>query len=48
MLSKKKLSNLHLITLDHQHFFDSLILILGGGFKYCLFSPLFGEDFQFD
>ena len=21
---------------------------LGGGFKYCLFSPLFGEDFQFD
>ena len=23
-------------------------LILGGGFKYFLFSPLFGEDFQFD
>ena len=22
--------------------------ILGGGFKYCLFSPLFGEDSQFD
>ena len=22
--------------------------ILGGGFKYFLFSPLFGEDFQFD
>ena len=21
---------------------------LGGGFKYFLFSPLFGEDFQFD
>ena len=21
---------------------------LGGGFKYLLFSPLFGEDFQFD
>ena len=21
---------------------------LDGGFKYCLFSPLFGEDFQFD
>ena len=21
---------------------------LGGGFKYCLCSPLFGEDFQFD
>ena len=21
---------------------------LGGGFKYVLFSPLFGEDFQFD
>ncbi len=23
-------------------------LNLGGGFKYFLFSPLFGEDFQFD
>ena len=23
-------------------------LDLGGGFKYFLFSPLFGEDFQFD
>ena len=23
-------------------------LLLGGGFKYFLFSPLFGEDFQFD
>ena len=23
-------------------------LTLGGGFKYFLFSPLFGEDFQFD
>ena len=22
--------------------------LLGGGFKYFLFSPLFGEDFQFD
>ena len=22
--------------------------ILGGGFKHFLFSPLFGEDFQFD
>ena len=22
--------------------------ILGGGFKYVLFSPLFGEDVQFD
>ena len=22
--------------------------MLGGGFKYCLFSPLFGEDVQFD
>ena len=21
--------------------------MLGGGFKYLLFSPLFGEDFQF-
>ena len=25
-----------------------LWLILGGGFKYFLFSPLFGEDFHFD
>ena len=24
------------------------ILSIGGGFKYLLFSPLFGEDFQFD
>ena len=23
-------------------------VFLGGGFKYFLFSPLFGEDFQFD
>ena len=23
-------------------------LLVGGGFKYCLFSPLFGEDFLFD
>ena len=22
--------------------------VLGGGFTYLLFSPLFGEDFQFD
>ena len=22
--------------------------VLGAGFKYCLFSPLLGEDFQFD
>ena len=22
--------------------------LLGGGFRYFLFSPLFGEDFQFD
>ena len=21
---------------------------LGGGFKYCLFLPILGEDFQFD
>ena len=25
-----------------------LIPILGGGFRHFLFSPLFGEDFQFD
>ncbi len=25
-----------------------LILKLGGGFKYFLFSPLFGEDSHFD
>ena len=24
------------------------LLILGGGFKYFLFSPLFGEDSHFD
>ena len=24
------------------------ITTVGGGFKYFLFSPLFGEDFQFD
>ena len=24
------------------------IKLLGGGFKYCLFSPLFGEGFQFE
>ena len=26
----------------------TFITSLGGGFKYVLFSPLFGEDFQFD
>ena len=25
-----------------------IIYVLGGGFKYALFSPLLGEDFQFD
>ena len=25
-----------------------IIYYLGGGFKYCLFSPLFGEDSHFD
>ena len=25
-----------------------LIVNLGGGFKYVVFSPLFGEDVQFD
>ena len=28
--------------------FFLLNILLGGGFKYFLFSPLFGEDFQFD
>ena len=28
--------------------FSGKNLFLGGGFKYVLFSPLFGEDFQFD
>ena len=27
---------------------DFRMISLGGGFKYFLFSPLFGEDFQFD
>ena len=26
---------------------DGTVYFLGGGFKYFLFSPLFGEDFQF-
>ena len=25
-----------------------IIAFLDGGFRYCLFSPLFGEDSQFD
>ena len=30
-------------------FLDLMLNIyLGGGFKYCSFSPLLGEDFQFD
>ena len=28
--------------------FDELLLKLGGGFKYFLFSPLFGEDSHVD
>ena len=27
---------------------EGIPLFLGGGFKYCLFSPLFGEGFKFD
>ena len=27
---------------------DKINAKLGGGFKYFLFSPLFGEDYQFD
>ena len=30
------------------HVVNISISFLGGGFKYVLFSPLFGEDFQFD
>ena len=30
------------------HYTDLMKQSLGGGFKYFLFSPLFGEDFQFD
>ena len=29
-------------------YYNIYIYKLGGGFKYVLFSPLFGEDFQFD
>ena len=29
-------------------FFLTKCMILGGGFKYFLFSPLFGEDSHFD
>ena len=27
---------------------DPCVNVLGGGFKYCLFPPLFGEDSHFD
>ena len=27
---------------------NPILRILGGGFKHFLFSPLFGEDYQFD
>ena len=30
------------------HFLPNFHVDLVGGFKYFLFSPLFGEDFQFD
>ena len=30
------------------HYTDLMKQSLGDGFKYFLFSPLFGEDFQFD
>ena len=35
---------------DDSHFVNMhpAIALLGGGFKYFLFSPLFGEDFQVD
>ena len=39
------------VTQVHAVFFHtrkSIHHILGGGFKYFLFSPLFGEDFPFD
>ena len=33
---------------DFDHLPKGHVYNLGGGFKYFLFSPLFGEDFQFD
>ena len=33
---------------DRLFFFYTLSGTVGGGFKHFLFSPLFGEDFQFD
>ena len=35
---------------EHQggKFFQHEIIYIGGGFKYFLFSPLFGEDSDFD
>ena len=35
-------------TKDLEYFITRVYRVLGGGFKYFLFSPLFGEDFQFD
>ena len=54
-LSKKKTRKLPSVTVDFLRYDSKLIpiwhlvlAILGGGFKDFLFSPLFGEDFQFD
>ena len=33
---------------EWQSKFTTSCVLLGGGFKYVLFSPVFGEDFQFD
>ena len=39
-----------LVSLNGTPYWENqrLIQILGGGFKYFVFSPLFGEDSQFD
>ena len=44
--TKKKAKERYLDT--HAHASVEYGCCLGGGFKNILFSPLFGEDFQFD
>ena len=44
----KSLHQLPCAWKEHPGKLATVNLNLGGGFKHLLFSPLFGEDFQFD
>ena len=48
MFHHKEFKNTHLLAYPNSVYIQYIIGYLGGGFKYLLFSTLFGEDSQFD